>query len=164
MSFSRQQSNQILVLDNVLTDTDCSDLIGFYQTVGPSHDYRSTKVRPLRPGQGVDTYVAKIVRAFNEFSRFSIGISWCEIVEWPKNASHALHVDKTDPVAAFTSITYLNSDYTGGCTYFKNDLSITPKTGRTIYFDGLYYVHGVTTVETGTRYTLPIWYSFYEKV
>lgn len=87
-----------------------------------------------------------------------IAVDWCEIVDWPAGSDQALHLDTSSDHTMFTSITYLNDDYRGGRTHIKDDLEIIPKVGRTVYFDGNFYLHGVTLVERGTRYTLPIWY------
>ena len=39
-----------------------------------------------------------------------------------------------------------------------NDIKLIPKIGRTVYFDGNHYMHGVSNIEKNIRYTLPIWY------
>jgi hypothetical protein len=45
----------------------------------------------------------------------------------------------------------------------KDGTIIKPKIGRTLIFNGMYYVHGVKTIKKGTRYTLPVWYKRCEK-
>ena len=92
-----------------------------------------------------------------------IVVDWLEIVKWPSNSYQNLHLDKASNKTVLTSITYLNENYSGGETYFKDGMIIKPKTGRTLIFDGMHYVHGVKTIKKGTRYTLPVWYKRCEK-
>ena len=78
-------------------------------------------------------------------------------------------MDIAEESTIFSSVTYLNDNFTGGETYIINDITlrkhvrdlsvkISPKTGRTLYFDGKQYEHGVTEVKDSHRYTLAIWY------
>jgi hypothetical protein len=85
-------------------------------------------------------------------------IDWCEIVKRPPGSGHPKHFDRTLDRTVFSSITYLNDDFTDGKTYFVNDFEVKPKPGRTLYFDGQCYEHGVTEVKDSDRYTLAIWY------
>lgn len=54
---------------------------------------------------------------------------------------------------------YLNDDYGRGELYFpQHDYWIKPKKGDLVTFPGsLYYVHGVTAIESGIRYTASQW-------
>jgi len=53
---------------------------------------------------------------------------------------------------------YLNENYKGGQTYFKDGTIFSPKTGRMLFFDGKYYFHGVKEILSNDRYVLVIWY------
>ena len=103
-----------------------------------------------------------IKKIYNNIYKDIVG-DWLQIVKWPSNSYQNLHLDKTSNKTVLTSITYLNENYSGGETYFKDGTIIKPKTGRTLIFDGMYYVHGVKTIKKGTRYTLPVWYIRCEK-
>jgi hypothetical protein len=92
-----------------------------------------------------------------------IYIQRCEIVRWPTNAFQNLHLDSAHQNNILTSITYLNDDYEGGETYMFQDIKVVPKTGRTVFFNGHYYQHGVNEIRSGSRYTLPIWYNLNEE-
>jgi len=102
--------------------------------------------------------VSKITDSINHMLEEKISVDWCEIVDWPPGSDQDLHIDTASDQTVFTSITYLNDDYQGGRTYIKDDVEIIPKVGRTVCFDGNHYLHGVTLIEKGTRFTLPIWY------
>jgi hypothetical protein len=70
------------------------------------------------------------------------------------------HFDSNRPNDIATLV-YLNDDYTGGDIYFpKYDISYKPKPGDLLCFpDNPDYVHGVKTIESGTRYTTPRWFT-----
>ena len=82
-----------------------------------------------------------------------------EIVKWPTESYQPSHYDDRRETTTGASITYLNDDYEGGETHFTDELIVKPKIGRTVFFDGMKFEHGVSEVRKGTRYTLAIWYT-----
>lgn len=64
-------------------------------------------------------------------------------------------------------LAYLNNDYVGGYLYFPEfDYYVKPEPGDIVMFPGsLYYVHGVSEITSGVRYTLSQWakFKFYTK-
>lgn len=69
----------------------------------------------------------------------------------PNNTSHR----------TYSSILYLNDDYTGGETYFPGlGFRVKPKQGALVMFGaGHEYVHGVTKVTAGLRYMYSGWFT-----
>jgi Rps23 Pro-64 3,4-dihydroxylase Tpa1-like proline 4-hydroxylase len=61
-------------------------------------------------------------------------------------------------------LAYLNDDYEGGELYFPDfNYSIRPKKNMLILFPGnTHYVHGVSEITSGTRYTISQWTQFSE--
>lgn len=59
-------------------------------------------------------------------------------------------------------LAYINDDFEGGEFYFPDfDYHFKPKAGSILMFPGgLHYIHGVTEVTKGTRYTLSQWCLF----
>jgi hypothetical protein len=59
------------------------------------------------------------------------------------------------------TIIYLNDDYEGGELYFPNqDIQFKPKAGAAYFFPGdMNYIHGITTIESGIRYTCPFFWT-----
>ena len=152
-------SKKIIILDDVLSPTECQTLIDFYMLNGPTHDWRNTFPMAVDLSNGfLRSKVSAIENAVKRLLPEKITVDWCEIVAWPQGSSQAVHHDTARPETVFTSITYLNSDYRGGRTFIVNDIEVVPKMGRTVAFDGNHYLHGVTEVDRNTRYTLPIWY------
>jgi predicted 2-oxoglutarate/Fe(II)-dependent dioxygenase YbiX len=70
------------------------------------------------------------------------------------------------PWRNFASIIYVNDEYKGGQTYFPNFNNYAPgiKPGTLVVFPGtLEYLHGVTKVTEGTRYTIASFWTYDEK-
>jgi hypothetical protein len=85
------------------------------------------------------------------------------IVRWSKDDNMEPHVDDlgTDNYH-MASLIYLNDDYSGGeISFISHDISIKPDKGDLIIFPGnLHYAHEVKTINSGFRYTIPVWYQF----
>ena len=58
-----------------------------------------------------------------------------------------------------SAILYLNHDFSGGNTVFKNqNQAVVPTTGTAVIFPATYsYTHGVQKITKGDRYTLAFW-------
>ena len=156
-----QFNNKIFVFDNVLSMDECNMLIQHYDDKGPTHKWNDTfpmGVDYHDSPEGIINCFLKIQKIVSENFDTSIGIDWCEIVKWPIGSTMNTHKDIASDNTIFTSITYLNEDYSGGQTYILNDITFVPKIGRTVCFDGNFYEHGVSEVTSGCRYTAPIWY------
>lgn len=59
---------------------------------------------------------------------------------------------------------YINDDYDGGELYFPNqDIKFKPKAGAAYFFPGdMNYIHGVTEIKSGIRYTVPFFWTITE--
>jgi len=84
-----------------------------------------------------------------------------EIVKYPCGAHKNFHKDRTRKTTTGASITYLNDDFIGGHTVVEG-VDVQPLQGRTVYFDGMEFRHGVSNVVKRDRYTLSMWYGFDE--
>ena len=78
---------------------------------------------------------------------------------WPPGSLQDSHFDDTRDTTILTSITYLNDDYEGGQTYFENGIVVNPQKGKTVFFDGKKYKHGVSKIIQGNRYVCAFWYT-----
>lgn len=65
------------------------------------------------------------------------------------------------PYYDLAGLFYLNDDYEGGELYFPNqDIKFKPKAGAAYFFPGdLEYIHGVTPIVSGIRYTVPFFWT-----
>jgi hypothetical protein len=106
-------------------------------------------------------YVIDIARRVEQTACKYFGtnvIDWAELFMRPPNTWHPYHTDDASEKTSITSVTYLNDGVNGGFTQFIDGTQVKPIAGRTIIFDGKKYVHGVSPVVEGVRYTMPIWY------
>ena len=119
-----------------------------------------------RGGIGVnkecDTYkkiyelVKDVKRRVYHDNRFSV-LQNVEIVKYPCGACKGFHHDRARPTTTGASITYINDDYIGGHTIVEG-VDVQPLSGRTVYFDGMEFRHGVSNVLKRDRYTISMWY------
>ena len=151
----------ILIEENFLPDQDC-DAIKNTATANleqfrPFRDIRVLDVKYADPilskklAFWYTNYIGtKNIRAFPELLQLTF---------WPPGSKHDLHFDTTRDTSVLTSITYLNDDYDGGETYFENGITVKPKKGKTVFFDGKQYKHGVNKMIQGNRYVCACWYT-----
>ena len=119
-----------------------------------------------RGGIGVktecDTYkkiyelVKDVKRRVYHDNRFAV-LQNVEIVKYPCGACKGFHHDRARPTTTGASITYINDDYIGGHTIVEG-VDVQPLSGRTVYFDGMEFRHGVCNVLKRDRYTISMWY------
>jgi len=93
-----------------------------------------------------------------------------QIVLWTEGIELTPHADNLEPDGSpnaspyrnYSSIIYLNDEYEGGETFFPGfGIRIKPEPGLlTIFGSGPEYVHGVTKVRSGKRYTYAGWFTF----
>ena len=80
-----------------------------------------------------------------------------EIVKYPAGSQKGWHYDSARTTTTGASITYINDDYIGGHTIVEG-VDVQPLSGRTVYFDGMEFRHGVSNVLKRDRYTISMWY------
>ena len=125
------------------------------------HDVARSDIRPLLRTIR-DRVVSTVSEQFElKAELYSDGFS---IVRWQFGDNQAAHADSEYPDGTphpypwrdYGAIIYLNEEYTGGVLEFP-DLELKPKTAaRTLaFFPGTKdYMHAVSSIESGTRYTL----------
>ena len=97
------------------------------------------------------------------------------IVRWKPGHIQLPHADKelhegadagtpnAFPHFDIAGLFYLNDDYKGGELYFPNQgIQFKPKAGAAYFFPGdKEYIHGVTQVTSGFRYTIPFFWTIW---
>jgi hypothetical protein len=130
--------------------------------------------RTLQLGQIKDINILNILKKhkdellskFYELSKIkeTVYIDSLHIVRWPVGYELNPHADGENPDGTkhefswrnFGTVTFLNEDFEGGDLYLPNQgLTIKAKTGCSAIFPGtLEYLHGVSKITSGVRYTL----------
>lgn len=151
----------ILIEENFLPNQDCDAIKN--TAIANSEQFRSFRDMSVLDIKLADPVLSqklgflycnylgtKNIRAFPELLQFTF---------WPPGSLQNSHFDDTRDTTILTSITYLNDDYEGGQTYFKNGVVVNPKKGKTVFFDGKKYKHGVSKIIQGNRYVCAFWYT-----
>jgi len=82
-----------------------------------------------------------------------------QIVRWSAGDGQPLHLDSTRPTTTYAAVLYLNDGFGGGETFFEDGRAVAPRTGTLVGFHGASRRHGVRTVTSGTRLTMPMWFT-----
>ena len=152
----------IIILDDLLSINECETLIEIYhKNESFCHTHNGTFPLDLRNCQNNLDLLYPLIENLL-YKVYSINpyiiLEWIEIVKWPQGTFQSLHIDNTSSDTIFTSITYLNDDFEGGNTHIDDGTTIGIKSARTVMFNGMRYLHGVTEINKGTRYTVAAWY------
>lgn len=152
----------ITILDDTITIDECQTLINLYHKNEVfCHTHNGTFPLTVKNCE-IDTdllytLIDKIISKIYSVN-FAVTLEWAEIVKWPQGTFQPHHLDNTSDHTIFTSITYLNDRFDGGNTYIDDGTTIAVRSARTVMFNGTRYVHGVTRINSGTRFTVAVWY------
>lgn len=152
--------------DDFLSQDQCSRLIKIYNdNIDESFKYRDTfplNVKKHIRCEDDRKYISIISSHVTEICNLlksekkSLNLQNLEIVRWPPGSHQQMHYDP--PGDVFACILYLNSDFTGGQTYFENGRVVNPETGKLLIFSNSTIKHGVKEILRHDRYTLAFWY------
>jgi hypothetical protein len=147
--------DQVVLKNNFLTKKECNSLINFYKKGKPDKFYSTF---PLNLNLNNHSSLIKKLNKISLQLNNSI-VDYFQIVKWPApNEGKSLHKDVGRLHTSLSSIIYLNDEFEGGHTYFEDGTSFAPLTGRAIFFDGQYFVHGVSEIKNKDRYTVATWF------
>jgi hypothetical protein len=118
----------------------------------------------------------KLKPIVEDFYKVKVKPTGTTIVRWLPGQFQMPHADKElhegpdagepndFPHYDLSSLFYLNDDYEGGELYFpKQGVKFKPKKGAAYFFPGdMQYIHGVTEVKGGIRYTCPFFWEITE--
>ena len=141
-----------IIIDNFLSKVECDNLINYYK----ENEKFSKQWYSRYP---LSCNLKDIKLKLNVISKqYGAEVDWFDIVKWPMGSEQNLHFDDAKKDTVLSSITYLNDNFKGGQTYFEDGTTFKPKMGRSLFFDGQYYKHGVKAVKKNTRYVVAAWY------
>jgi Rps23 Pro-64 3,4-dihydroxylase Tpa1-like proline 4-hydroxylase len=121
-----------------------------YQGIRDKYNLFERVLAEVKKAYGYDNIVKKDTDRLN-------------MARWDKGSSLSLHVDDLGYVTDnhLPTLVYLNDDYEGGeLSFATHNITIKPKKGDLVMFPGnMHYAHEVKEVLSGTRYTVPIWFT-----
>ena len=120
----------------------------------------------------INTLVARLKPIIEDFFKVKANPTDPAMVRWLPGQFQNPHADKElhegenrgkpndFPYYDLASLFYINDDYVGGELYFPlQGITIKPKPRAAYFFPGdMNYVHGVTKIESGIRYTCPFFW------
>ena len=150
-----------IIIDEFLDDNDCNELVRLFNDnrilVEPNTANKRNRFLNIGENKPIDhNIVKKVWSKLNSTSLYTV--HWAQIYEWSAESSMKMHKDLASKHTAYTSVLYLNDNFTGGKTYFEDGTTFIPKKGKVLFYDGVENTHGVTEVKNGTRYTLAAWF------
>jgi hypothetical protein len=169
--------NRIKIIPNFVSDEDCATAIKMIDKFDSKHALEKFNanmdvlVVPEDVPAGVQIikkYSDKILEVQKEHHGFVRDLytteGWLSL--WESGYGTGVHTDSHDnyEYLIFATVLYLNDgdEYIGGEIYFPNQgLVHKPRKGDAVIFPcgGHEYVHGVTEVLDGRRYTIPMWHT-----
>jgi hypothetical protein len=137
----------------------------------PSLDKNDPKISPVIAG-----LFQRLQPIVEEFYKVKVIPTGTTIVKWLPGQFQKPHADKElhdgpdaglpndFPNYDLSSLFYLNEDYEGGELYFPNQgVQFKPKKGAAYFFPGdMNYIHGVTEIKSGLRFTCPFFWEITE--
>jgi len=174
----------IFRIENALPANVCDHITLFMKNYKGLTKTPDLSVMPWQNGDSFDwklipnDYIYGRVEAFREFASFLVSNCYNEtvyphftdLVLWRAGRSMDRHKDdgygKEDSnlnQRIYTSVTYLNVDYTGGETFIRSgdsDYISVPKKGTMVICkSNEENAHGVNEITSGIRVTLPMWFT-----
>ena len=133
------------------------------------------KVDPTIP-KIIDGMVERLKKEVDAFFNVDAYPTSPAMVRWLPGQLQMPHADKElhegdnrgkpndFPYYDIAGLFYINDDYEGGELYFPNqNIKFKPKAGAAYFFPGdMNYIHGVTRIESGIRYTCPFFWTILE--
>ena len=133
----------------------------------PTLDKNDPSIAPV-----IAKMFARLKPIVENFYRVEVTPTNSTIVRWLPGQRQNPHADKElhegpdagmpndFPNYDLSSLFYLNDDYEGGELYFPlQDVKFKPKKGAAYFFPGdKNYIHGVTEIKSGIRYTCPFFW------
>jgi hypothetical protein len=171
----------IHIIENFLNDSLCDKIYNFALNEEIWKNSRKDQIefwqnRVLSHNDFINTIFAKeLTIKIIEFSeiitkKFNVEIKkiyHINIVRWKTGPGQGVHGDRENPDGTLqsenirnhdiSSIFYINDNFEGGELYFpQHNINIKPKKGMAVFFPGdKYYIHGIKDILSGTRITIP---------
>jgi len=161
------------VFSNFISPEECNMIIESVKNSQPSSE-KPVQFSPdgdaltFRRDWDVNPYIDKynnIVRGVIE-AEYPVRIKnrSAKIAEWTKNDVYDLNINDLgiNDFNNMSATIYLNDDFEGGEYHFPIQNKIfKPKAGDLIIFPGnMHYNHIIRKVTSGSRHTIPLWYTF----
>lgn len=169
--------SNIVIIDNFVTNEDLlrirklANSVSIFESIpNDNWDNRVANTNILDSnyaelGEILKIYTNKLKIEIERYFDMTLGDRVPSLVIWREGDVQPPHADKQEidgspnnyPENDIASLIYINDDYEGGEIYFeKQGIFIKPIAGQAVFFPGdINYLHGVTEVTKGIRFTCP---------
>tara|TARA_R110000868_G_scaffold94549_1_gene260812 strand:+ start:25836 stop:26360 length:525 start_codon:yes stop_codon:yes gene_type:complete len=161
------------IVDDFLTKECCDSVIEYYNSLPQRETDKYNKEVLLIgdtnndpcPAKGRPVVLTDIwCKLEANAKRFGYALQWAQVYKWKLGSVMGLHTDVASTATTYTSVLWLNDEFTGGELHFKDGTRFQPVTGRIVWYDGINYPHKVLPVRSGTRWAIAAWYKdLYDK-
>lgn len=158
--------------NNVLTPEECEYLVSYLKgnskwslSPDPTWSGRIVELNDIDDALGA-SYMIKAYNKIKSSLPEEFDADSFAMVVWNEHTGANLHTDEVGfEWRKYSSIVYLNDDFTGGYTQFpEQGVSVEPRTGMGIVFEANdTYPHLVSEVTSGKRYTIASFWTKDEK-
>jgi|TARA_X000001388_G_scaffold31122_1_gene22024 hypothetical protein len=145
-------SNTVTIINNFLSNTEIKNSMNAFKL---SKDVRKFKDRFIVPSDEVKDY-KKIVKKLEDC--FYLKVDWWQVIKCPIGSTMDKHIDTSEKETIASFIIFLNDNFQGGHLIFSDGISVHPKKGRIVFFDGPNLIHEVNKNIDGERYILAGWF------
>jgi hypothetical protein len=175
-----------IFFDNIISKEDCNYILSVVKESNlwiknPQNDFWSDRCLDYHLLKEKDEVAASIILFANirceeiikdKYKDKEVFPDLLQIVRWFPGMRQPPHADDMTNTEVkglehrkYGSIIYLNDDYGGGKTFYpQHNFEITPKKGRLAIHPGTPdYMHGVSEVKNGIRYTIASFWTNDEK-
>jgi hypothetical protein len=170
------------IIDDFLSEKECQDIVSFVKTIEPWEqddpgveiwnnriltDYTVLTVHSEEVGKKLYEIKNRIATKIKELYEVEeIYADLLSVSRWFPGMDQSPHADDMSNVPEeknewfnhrdFGSVIYLNTDYSGGNTYYPDHgIEVVPKVGTLVLHPASPdHLHGVTKIEDGMRYTI----------
>ena len=152
----------MFIFDNVVSKTVCEEYVIridkiYNERVKSGQDPISFSTRLINIDEPIIDYVKNYIE-----SRVNVILNhrWSQLQYWPVgiHSMRHIHIDPRAGDTNYTSMLYLNDDFSGG-EFYTDDITVIPKVGRLTLFNGRETYHGVKKVENKPRYSIIFWWN-----
>ena len=145
-------SNTVTIINNFLSNTEIKNSMNAFKL---SKDVRKFKDRFIVPSDEVKDY-KKIVKKLEDC--FYLKVDWWQVIKCHIGSTMDKHIDTSEKETIASFIIFLNDNFQGGHLIFSDGISVHPKKGRIVFFDGPNLIHEVNKNIDGERYILAGWF------
>tara|TARA_R100001509_G_C4719167_1_gene165989 strand:- start:66 stop:545 length:480 start_codon:yes stop_codon:yes gene_type:complete len=147
--------NTIHIVNNFLTKSEIKDAMNLFMSSNKK-DFKGWHDRPLHRQIVAIENMPTIKKKCEDCTGFTI--DWWQVVKCSDGSSMHNHKDNASDGTVYSTIIFLNDDFSGGHLVLGKNAVLKPVAGTAVFFDGVNIEHSVTKNSGGDRYIIAGWF------